>query len=114
MNTFYQPGFYVDYTPSGSDVVAGDILTGVGPAGGAGVADNDIADGEKGALHVAGIYWIDNPDDTAFAQGATVGYDATNKKAVAGGAGDFDIGGAAYLYAAGSLKVAVWINNTPG
>lgn len=113
MNSFYQPGFYVDHT-AGADIVAGDILGGVGPGGGVGVADNDIAAGEVGALHVAGIYWVDNPDDTAFAQGVAVGWDATNKKAVATGTGDFDIGDAAYLYVAGALKVAVYINNLPG
>lgn len=114
MNTFSQAGYYVDHTPSGADVTAGDIIDGVGPSGGVGVADNDIADGEQGALHVAGIYHIDNPDDTAFAQGVAVGYDATAKKAVGTGVGDFDIGGAAYAYVAGTLKVAVYINNLPG
>ena len=36
----------------------------------------------KRAVRCAGVYSVDNPDDTAFAYGATVGYDATNKKAV--------------------------------
>ena len=57
---------------------------------------------------------IDNPDDTAFAQGATVGWDATNKKAVGGGAGDYDIGKAYAVYVAGTLTVEVAINGAVG
>ena len=109
MNHFHQPGVSVDYTPSGSDVATGDFVNNVGP--GVGFADGaGIQDGVLGALLVAGVVNVDNPDDTAFALGATVGYDATNKKAVTGGAGDFDIGTAWYTYLAGSLYVQVAIN----
>ena len=79
-----------------------------------GVADNDIAANELGAVRVAGVYLIDNPDDTAFAQGATVGWDATNGKAVASGAGDYDIGTAYAVYVAGTLAVEVAINGAVG
>ncbi len=110
-NQFKQRGVVADYTP-GAAVTAGDIVDGVGI--GVGVADNDIAANELGALRVAGVYLIDNPDDTAFAQGATVGWDATNGKAVAGGAGDYDIGTAYAVYVAGTLLVDVAINGAVG
>lgn len=110
-NQFKQQGVFADYTP-GAAVTAGDIVNGVGI--GVGVADNDIAANELGAVRVAGVYLIDNPDDTAFAQGATVGWDATNKKAVGGGAGDYDIGKAYAVYVAGTLAVEVAINGAVG
>ncbi len=110
-NQFKQHGVFADYTP-GAAVTAGDIVDGVGI--GVGIADNDIAANELGALRVAGVYLIDNPDETAFAQGATVGWDATNGKAVAGGAGDYDIGTAYAVYVAGTLLVDVAINGAVG
>ncbi len=64
MNTFLQPGVFADHTPAAA-VTAGDIINNVGP--GVGVADNDIAANEKGAVRCAGVYSVDNPDDTAFA-----------------------------------------------
>lgn len=111
MNTFLQPGVFADHTPAAA-VTAGDIINNVGP--GVGVADNDIAANEKGAVRCAGVYSVDNPDDTAFAYGATVGYDATNKKAVGAGTGDFDIGSAYAVYVAGELVVQVLINDLVG
>ena len=66
MNTFLQPGVFADHTPAAA-VTAGDIINNVGP--GVGVADNDIAANEKGAVRCAGVYSVDNPDDTAFAYG---------------------------------------------
>ena len=110
-NQFKQHGVFADYIP-GTAVTAGDIVDGVGI--GVGVADNDIAANELGAVRVAGVYLIDNPDDTAFAQGATVGWDATNGKAVAAGAGDYDIGTAYAVYVAGTLLVDVAINGAVG
>ena len=110
-NQFKQQGVFADYTP-GAAVTAGDIVDGVGI--GVGVADNDIAANELGALRVAGVYLIDNPDDTAFAQGATVGWDATNGKAVVAATGDYDIGTAYAVYVAGTLAVEVAINGAVG
>ena len=110
-NQFKQQGVFADYTP-GAAVTAGDIVDGVGI--GVGVADNDIAANELGAARVAGVYLIDNPDDTAFAQGATVGWDATNGKAVVAATGDYDIGTAYAVYVAGTLAVEVAINGAVG
>jgi len=110
-NQFKQHGVFADYTP-GVAVTAGDIVNGVGI--GVGVADNDIAANELGAVRVAGVYLIENPDDTAFAQGATVGWDATAGKAVAAAAGDYDIGTVYSVYVAGALQVQVAINGAVG
>lgn len=108
MPSFYQPGTVLDHV-AGADITAGDVVD-LGAIG-AGIADNDIATGENGGLRIAGVYTAENPDDTAFAQGATVGWDATNKKAVVGAGGDIDIGIAAYAYVAGSLSVHVLLNS---
>ena len=51
-NQFKQHGVFADYTP-GAAVTAGDIVNGVGI--GVGVADNDIAANELGAVRVAGV-----------------------------------------------------------
>lgn len=112
MNEYYTHGVFADYTAVLADVEPGDIVNGVGI--GVGVADNLIVNGDLGALRVAGVYKIDNPDDTAFAQGATVGWDATAKKAVAGGTGDYDIGTVYAVYVAGVLQVETAINGAVG
>ena len=46
------------------------------------------------------------------AYGATVGYDATDKKAVVAGTGDFDIGSAYAVYVAGELGGMGLIKNS--
>jgi predicted RecA/RadA family phage recombinase len=112
MNSFYQSGVFADYTAVLADVEPGEIVDGVGI--GVGIADNLIPNGTLGALRVAGVYKIDNPDDTAFAHGVTVGWDATNEKAVGAGAGDYDIGTAYAAYVAGDLVVQVAINGAVG
>ena len=112
MNSFKQQGVFADYTAVLADVEPGEIVDGVGI--GVGIADNLIPNGELGALRVAGVYNIDNPDDTAFAHGATVGWDATAEKAVGAGTGDYDIGTVYAVYVAGTLSVAVAINGAVG
>jgi len=112
MNEYSDHGVFADYTAGGTDVEPGDLVDGVGI--GVGVADVLIPAGELGALRVAGVYKIDNPDDTAFAHGATVGWDATAKKAVVAGAGDYDIGTVYSVYVAGTLQVQTAINGAVG
>ena len=112
MNSFFQSGVFADYTAVLADVAPGEIVDGVGI--GVGIADNLIANGTLGALRVAGVYKIDNPDDTALANGATVGWDATAEKAVVAGAGDYDIGTVYSVYVAGELFVQVAINGAVG
>ncbi len=52
MATYKYDGNMVDYTPSGSDVTAGDVIVQNDLLG---VAVNDIEDGKLGALYVNGV-----------------------------------------------------------
>lgn len=56
--TFVQEGALIDYTPSGADVAAGDVVV-VGEL--VGVAPNDILDGQKGAIAIEGVYKFPKP-----------------------------------------------------
>lgn len=87
MNHYHSDGKHLDYTP-GSDISAGTLVQ-VG--GQAGIVDNDIAANTLGAVTVRGTVKLDN-SGVIFADGATVGYDASGNNAVAGGGGDFDCG----------------------
>lgn len=83
----------LDYTPSGADVVNGEIVN-MGGLIGVCTDPEGIADGVLGALATAGVFRIlkDGTAGPTFAIGATVGWDDTAKLAVAGGTGDFDLG----------------------
>jgi predicted RecA/RadA family phage recombinase len=118
-NAAYRHGeqLKVDHTPAATIAAGTIMLNGTTPA----VANLDMApntDGRttydgKGALSVTGVYDVQNPDDTAFAAGAVVGWDDTAKKAVGATLGDFDIGVAAEAYVAGELAVRVIFGLTP-
>lgn len=71
----------VDYTPSGADVDAGDVVL-IGNTTGltCAVAHSDIADGDKGALAAGGgVYELTNLDNAAT--GAKVWWDDSANKA---------------------------------
>ena len=76
MATYIQQGEFVDYTPSGAGVDAGDVVA----LGNDffGVALRDIADGEKGALATGGIFEFVSTG--AVAAGALVFWDAENEQ----------------------------------
>jgi len=66
-------GEYVDYTPSGADVSAGDVVV-QGEL--VGIAERAIEDGVKGALAVQGIFDVEREASTAFTAGDEVWWDA--------------------------------------
>lgn len=74
-----QKGNIIDYTPSGVNITAGDVVV----AGTfVGVAQNDIADGTLGSVAITGVWEV--PKGTAtFTQGAAVYWNATNGYATA-------------------------------
>jgi len=74
---YVSPGVAIDYTPS-TDVNAGDVVV-VGNL--IGIANVDIAAGQKGALAVQGIFDVVKDAAIAFAQGDLVYWDDTNKVA---------------------------------
>lgn len=53
--TRYAEGNYVDYTPSGADVDAGDVID-LGDL--VGIAERDIPDGVQGALAIEGAFTV--------------------------------------------------------
>lgn len=107
MSRFYQDGQHLDYTPD-ADVPGGAIRQ---IAGLAGIANVDIPADVTGALCVEGVVIVISDGTAAFAEGATVGYDESADRAVAAGAGDYDIGIALYAVAAtDGLEVKVALN----
>jgi predicted RecA/RadA family phage recombinase len=87
---FVQPGDNITITAaaavkSGEVVIVGRLF---------GVAVADIAAGQKGILHLGGVW--DLPKNTGagevFAEGAAVYWDATNKRCTVTATGNTDIG----------------------
>ena len=106
MATYIQQGEFVDYTPSGAGVAAGDVIA-LGDDF-FGVALRDIADGEKGALATGGIFEFVSTG--AVAAGALVFWDAKNKHVSTAAANNTYIGRASA--AAADNKCRVFLNAT--
>lgn len=106
MATYIQQGEFVDYTPSGSGVAAGDVIA----LGNDffGVALRDIADGEKGALATGGIFEFVSTGTVAA--GALVFWDAENERVSTVSADNTYIGRASA--AAADNKCRVFLNAT--
>lgn len=106
MATYIQQGEFVDYTPSGAGVDAGDVIA----LGNDffGVALRDIADGEKGALATGGIFEFVSTG--AVAAGALVFWDAENERVSTVSADNTYIGRASA--AAADNKCRVFLNAT--
>ena len=91
---YVQRGDAIDHTPM-ADVAAGDMVV-LGKL--VGVAKLDIKAGELGALALAGVYEVTKNSGVAFAAGMEVGWNPTDRKAVAAGAaGSVKIGHAVAL-----------------
>lgn len=106
MATYIQQGEFVDYTPSGASVAAGDVIA----LGNDffGVALRDIADGEKGALATGGIFEFVSTG--VVAAGALVFWDAENERVSTVSADNTYIGRASA--AAADNKCRVFLNAT--
>jgi len=70
----YQEGASIDYTPS-SDVSAGDVIVQEDLVG---VAKDDIAADELGALAVGGVYFVKKDETEAFAAGQLIYWDVAD------------------------------------
>ena len=106
MATYIQQGEFVDYTPSGAGVDAGDVVA-LGDDF-FGVALRDIADGEKGALATGGIFEFVSTGEVAA--GALVFWDEGNKRVSTSSADNTYIGRASA--AAADNKCRVFLNAT--
>ena len=101
---YVQRGESIDYIPE-ADVAAGDIIK-VGNL--VGVAKLDIKAGELGALALTGVYEVAKGTGVAFAAGMEVGWNASDRQAVAAGAsGSVKIGHAVSLSGASDQTVLV-------
>ena len=78
----------IDYTPSGSDVAAGEIIPLA--TNFVGVANAAIVDGRKGSVDIKGIYKIAKDNVDTFTAGDKVSWDDTNKQAEPNGGANED------------------------
>lgn len=102
---YVQRGDAIDYTPV-ADVAAGDMVVLANKL--VGVAKLDIKAAELGALALTGVYEVTKNSGVAFEAGMEVGWNPTDKKAVAAGAsGSVKIGHAVALAGAADPTVFV-------
>ena len=73
--TYWQRGESLDYLNSGSTVIEANTVIALGTR--IGVAGTDINPGEKGSLHVTGVYEIAKTGTGEIAMGAAVYFDGT-------------------------------------
>ncbi len=109
MTTKYRhEGNIWDHTPAGAVVSGQGIIIGTV----VGVAVNDIAANETGAVRVQGVVEFAKPSAEAITQGATLNFDETNQEfQLAAG----DLAGAGVATAnAGSGETTVWVSLNPG
>jgi predicted RecA/RadA family phage recombinase len=101
MNYYYKGATELDIV-AGADVSAGTIHQAAGKAG---ILSNDAANGETVSITISGQVRMDTA--AAFTDGAVVGYDEATNTAVAGGAGDFDMGVAVGTTTAGQTVIVL-------
>lgn len=73
--TYWQRGESLDYVNSGSAVIEANTIIDLGTR--VGVAGTSINPGEKGSIHVTGVYEIKKTVETAVDMGAPVYFDGT-------------------------------------
>ena len=81
--TYWQRGESLDYVNSGSTVIEANTIINLGTR--IGVAGTSINPGEKGSLHVTGVYEIEKTGKEAIAMGAAVYFDGTGITNASGG-----------------------------
>jgi len=94
MKTFVQPGQVITITATGAIESGKAYKVGelIGVATGSLSAEQVGAGENEYELALGGVYAFNDEDAVAATQGLLVGYDSANKKLVASGAGDFNIG----------------------
>ena len=73
--TFWQRGESLDYTNNGTSVIEANTIIDLGTR--IGVAGTDINPGEKGSIHVTGVWQIKKTGAEAIEMGAAVYFDGT-------------------------------------
>lgn len=72
---YWQRGETLDYVNSGASVIEANTIISLGTR--VGVAGTSIAPGEKGSLHVVGVFEFPKSDSSAIDMGAAVYWDGT-------------------------------------
>lgn len=72
---YWQRGESLDYTNNGTAVIEANTIITLGTR--IGVAGTDIIPGEKGSVHVTGVYEIQKTGTEAIDMGAAVYFDGT-------------------------------------
>ena len=80
---YWQRGESLDYVNGGSTVIEANTIIDLGTR--IGIAGTDINPGEKGSLHVTGVYEIQKTGAAEIAMGAAVYFDGTGITAATGG-----------------------------
>lgn len=73
--TYWQRGESLDYVNSGNTIIAANTI--VALTGRIGVIGTDIKPGEKGSIHVSGVYEIAKTGTAALTMGQEVYFDGT-------------------------------------
>jgi len=103
-----------DYTPSGADKVAGDVV--ILSDNRVGVVVADVADGVQGAVYIDGVFDITSASGTTFSAGAAVSLDVSADNVIVSttAAGDVLAGVALAAKTSGQLVATVDLNARVG
>ncbi|MCX4337871.1 MAG: DUF2190 family protein [Bacteroidales bacterium] len=105
---YWQRGDTIDYINTGTDVIEANTILVLGSR--IGVAGTDILPGEKGSIHVTGVYEVPK-DGAEISAGSDVYYSESDGSFSANGAeGNVRAGFAVQDAAAGGSSVFVKIN----
>lgn len=100
MKNFLAVGDVIEIT-AGADIASGDGVV-VGTI--FGVAQNDIANGEKGPIKLTGVYELPKVGSQAWTEGAAVHWDAGNSRCTTVAAGNRLIGCAVVAVGSGATE----------
>ena len=95
---YWQKGETLDYTATKEAVTNGQVVS---LGGRIGVAGNDIAKGETGALHVTGVFIMEKAASVTVTMGAALYFDESEEKITTVAAGNVPAG-----YAGAAAEVA--------
>ena len=108
---YWQKGETLDYTATEKAVTNGQVVS---LGGRIGVAGNDIAKGETGALHVTGVFIMEKAASVTVTMGAALYFDESEEKITTEAAGNTPAGYAAADAGASDATVLVNIGDPNG
>lgn len=108
---YWQKGETLDYTATEKAVTNGQVVS---LGGRIGVAGNDIAKGETGALHVTGVFIMEKAASVTVTMGAALYFDESEEKITTVAAGNVPAGYAAADAEASDATVLVNIGGPDG